>query len=390
MISVAAAWPRRLLYGAGALDQLEAELGQMRAQTRANRAMLVTDAYIAGTDGARKVRQTAGNAGIELLVFDQVEENPCEGTVHSLAREISETDCKLIVALGGGSSIDCAKAANIVATHGGSISEYRGKRSAGITEKVLPLIAIPTTAGTGSEVTPVAMVTDLNKRTKYAVSSRHLIPNVAILDPLLTVSMSPQLTAWTGMDTLSRAIEAHSSPLDSPIADILAIAAVERIAASLPTAVRASGDLQARSEMLLAASLAGIAMAQNELGLVHALSRQISGGFGVPESLANAVLLPVVMEFNKDFARSSYAAIARAMGERVRNLSVPKAAEKGVQAVREMAAAVGIPEKLEGLPVSDDVIYNMSTNAMADPLAMLNPRPVTAHDVQYLLQQVLS
>ena len=389
MLAVAATWPRRIVYGVGALDQLEVELGNIRARTRASRAMVVTDAYIATTDGAAKVRTAARNAGIEINMFDQVEENPCEGTVHALAREISENGSQLIIAMGGSSSIDSAKAANVVTTHGGSIVDFRGKSGAKITDRVLPLIAIPTTAGTGSEVTPVVLVTDLSNRTRYAVWSQHIIPDVAILDPMLTVSMSPQLTAWTGVDALSRAIEAHSSPLDSPIADVLAIGAIERIAASLTIAVRAGGDLRARSEMVLAASMAGMAMAQNELGLVHALARQISGQFGVPESLASAVLLPVVMEFNKTFTQDSYAAIARAMGQSVRNLSAPKAAEKAVQAVREMVAAVGIPEKFEGLQVTDDIIHSMSARAMADPLSMLNPRPVTAHDIQYILQQVL-
>ncbi|MCL5960803.1 MAG: iron-containing alcohol dehydrogenase [Chloroflexi bacterium] len=385
MISVAAAWPRKVFYGEEALGQLGSELRRLGAK----RAVLATDAYIATTDGARLVREVAGSGGIDLFVFDEVEANTTEGNVNALAREIAEKSCQLVIAVGGGDVIDCAKAANLVATHGGSISDYRINRGKAVFDKVLPLIAIPTTAGTGSEVTPTAVVTDLADKTKYVVSSASLVPSIAILDPALTVSMSPQLTAWTGMDALSRAIEAYSSPADSPIANTLALGAVRRIANNLPLAVGNGDNLPARKEMLLAANMAGVAAAQNQLGLVNATSRQISAEFGVAPSLANAILLPLVMEFNEEWALERFARVAEAMGERVKNLTVSRAAQKAIEAVREQQAAAGIPQKFEGLKTTDDTIHRIACNVMGDPLAVLNPRPVTAHDVEHLLQQVL-
>jgi len=345
-----------------------------------SRALLITDPGLVAAGIAEQVQSVLKEAGVAHVLFSAVEENPKDTTCVAAAALCAEHGCNVVIGLGGGSPMDVAKMVAVLATHPGKAPrEFEGVGK--VANNPLPPVMVPTTAGTGAEVTFNAVVTDTERVFKFAVISEKLAPKVAVLDPVLTVGKPPGLTAATGMDALTHAIESYTNTVVNPVADALAVRAIALIGGSLRTAVVQGRNLEARSSMLLGSLLAGLAFNMTRLGLVHAMSHPMSAHFGVPHGVANAVLLAPVMEFNLFGALERTAEIAALLGERTAGLSPLDAGRKGVEAVRRLADDVGIPRWLKDVGVQADRIPVMADDTLKSGNVLVNPRQVRREDV---------
>jgi alcohol dehydrogenase len=281
--------------------------------------------------------------------------------------------------LGGGSSHDCAKGVGIVATNGGKIHDYEGMDKS--TKAMPPFIAVNTTAGTASEMTRFCIITDTSRKVKMAIVDWRVTPNVAINDPLLMAGMPPGLTAATGMDALTHAIEAYVSTIATPVTDACALKAITLIATNLRAAVANGSDMTARDNMAYAEYLAGMAFNNASLGHVHAMAHQLGGFYDLPHGVCNAILLPHVERFNMIAKVSRFVDIAIAMGEPVDGLSDRAAAEVALEAIKTLSADVGIPTGLAQLGVKEEDLRIMAENAQKDACGLTNPRCPKLEDV---------
>jgi alcohol dehydrogenase len=322
-----------------------------------------------------------GSKRISYDVFTRVETNPKDYNVEEGAQKAAFLKPDCLVAIGGGSPIDCAKAIGVVATGGGRVRDYEGKNK--IIGDVLPLIAVPTTAGSGSEVTASAVITDSRRHFKFSIKDYKIAPRVAILDPELTHSMPPGLTAATGMDALTHAIEAYTAIVSKPLADAAALHAVEMIFRHLKTAVSKGQNLDARSGMLVGSLLAAIAFSHSDVAAVHCIAEALGGKYDLPHGVCNAVVLPVIMEYNIDFCTKKYARLARAMGFSYRN--VRSGAQKAVAAVKKMATDIKLPEFRE-LGVKEADFDELALNSAANGSNSVNPRPMEKDDYMQILR----
>jgi alcohol dehydrogenase class IV len=330
--------------------------------------------------------------GLSVSVFSEIGPNPTARMVHDAVTFMKGVQPEVMVGIGGGSAIDAGKAANVVYTHGGDVKEYDIAIGGitRITPRLLPYIAVPTTAGTGSEVTFVSVITDTERQTKFGVLSPLLIPDIAVLDPEVTLTMPPALTAFTGIDALTHCIEAYTCSVEFHPADAMAIHGVRMISRSLVKAVSNGADLKAREEMLVASMMAGTAFTLGGLGVCHAMAHQLSALFDMPHGLANAILLPRVMRFNLSTNPKKFADIADAMGADIRGLSTQEAARKSIEMVERLSRDVGIPRYLDEAGATRDKIPELVERAVADPVHRTNPRPVTAADVEKMFRDSFS
>jgi alcohol dehydrogenase len=316
---------------------------------------------------------------IEPVIFDNTHPNPTDNNVHEGLEIYRKNGCDLIVSLGGGSSHDCGKGIGIVATNGGNIRDYEGVDQSG--KAMPPFIAVNTTAGTASEMTRFCIITDTSRKVKMAIVDWRVTPNVAIDDPLLMAGMPPALTAATGMDALTHAVEAYVSTIATPVTDACALKAIEIISRSLRAAVANGQDMEARNNMSYAQYLAGMAFNNASLGHVHAMAHQLGGFYDLPHGVCNAILLPHVQRFNMIAKMDRFVDIAVAMGEKVKNLSVRAAAEKALEAIQTLSADVAIPGGLDELGVKEEDLKIMAENAQKDACGLTNPRCPKLEDV---------
>ncbi|MEJ2166417.1 MAG: iron-containing alcohol dehydrogenase [Desulfobacterales bacterium] len=316
---------------------------------------------------------------VEPVVFDKTHPNPTDNNVHEGLEVYREKGCDLIISLGGGSSHDCGKGIGIVATNGGSIRDYEGVDQS--RKAMPPFIAVNTTAGTASEMTRFCIITDTSRKVKMAIVDWRVTPNVAIDDPLLMAGMPPALTAATGMDALTHAVEAYVSTIATPVTDACALKAIKIIAGSLRAAVANGQDMEARNNMSYAQYLAGMAFNNASLGHVHAMAHQLGGYYDLPHGVCNAILLPHVQRFNMIAKMDRFVDIAVAMGEKVKNLSVRAAAEKALEAIQTLSVDVGIPSGLDELGVKEEDLKIMAENAQKDACGLTNPRCPKLEDV---------
>lgn len=316
---------------------------------------------------------------IEPVVFDKTHPNPTDNNVHEGLEVFREKGCDLIISLGGGSSHDCGKGIGIVATNGGSIRDYEGVDQS--RKAMPPFIAVNTTAGTASEMTRFCIITDTSRKVKMAIVDWRVTPNVAIDDPLLMAGMPPALTAATGMDALTHAVEAYVSTIATPVTDACALKAIKIIAGSLRAAVANGQDMEARNNMSYAQYLAGMAFNNASLGHVHAMAHQLGGYYDLPHGVCNAILLPHVQRFNMIAKLDRFVDIAVAMGEKVADLSVRAAADKALEAIQTLSADVGIPSGLDELGVKEEDLKIMAENAQKDACGLTNPRCPKLEDV---------
>jgi len=319
------------------------------------------------------------DAGVECVVFDETVPNPTDTNVHDGLKVFQEKKCDLIISLGGGSSHDCGKGIGIVSTNGGNIRDYEGVDKS--SKPMPPFIAINTTAGTASEMTRFCIITNTSNHVKMAIVDWRVTPNVAINDPLLMAGMPPALTAATGMDALTHAVEAYVSIIATPVTDACALQAMQLIAGNLRAAVANGADMLARDNMAYAEYLAGMAFNNASLGHVHAMAHQLGGFYNLPHGVCNAILLPHVERFNLIAKVDRFVDIATAMGENVEGLSPRDAADRALDAIKKLSADVGIPSGLKELGVKEKDLKLMAENAQKDACGFTNPRCPTLDDV---------
>lgn len=327
------------------------------------------------------------DAGVEPVVFDKTIPNPTDKNVHEGLEVFRSNGCDMIISLGGGSSHDCGKGIGIVATNGGNIRDYEGIDKS--TKPMPPFIAINTTAGTASEMTRFCIITDTSRKVKMAIVDWRVTPNLAINDPLLMAGMPRSLTAATGMDALTHAVEAYVSTIATPVTDACALQAITLISRHLRPAVANGADMEARDRMAYAEYLAGMAFNNASLGHVHAMAHQLGGFYDLPHGVCNAILLPHVQRFNMIAKMSRFVDIARAMGEKVDGLSEREAAKRALEAIKALSRDVGIPTGLKDLGVKEEDLPVMAENAQKDACGLTNPRCPKLQDVINIYQWAL-
>jgi alcohol dehydrogenase class IV len=346
--------PGRIYFGPGALGKLQGYVKELGV----SRVLVVTDAGLQRSGLLEQVTRQLEAAGCEFTVFGDVEPDPDVATVDHCTAVLRSGQFGMVIGFGGGSSMDVAKCAAVCGDSGITLAEFR-QRPPG--PRRTWLVQIPTTAGSGSEATDRG-VFNLG-RTKDGFLSPHMVADAAIVDPLLTLSLPPFLTAATGMDTLTHAIEALTAPEANPLADAMALGVCQRVGSFLRRAVYRMEDLTARTEMARAALWGGMAFQNSNLGLVHALVLPVGGLYHVPHGIGCAILLPYVMEFNLSSDLEKFAAVAAALGENISGLSTRAAAEKAVDAVRQLSADIGIPSHLSAVGVGREAIAEMAQEA---------------------------
>ena len=370
--------PTRNVFGEGAVN----EIGALMSSLNVSHAMIVTDKFLAQSGMAASIQEILSGSGIRSVVFDGAEPNPTDKNVEAGVAFFQQNGCDSIISLGGGSSHDCAKGIGLVASNGGTIHDYEGVDKA--SRDVVPLMAINTTAGTASEITRFCIITDTSRKVKMAIVDWRVTPKIAVNDPILMKGMPASLTAATGMDAMTHAIEAYVSTAANVLTDSAALMAVKMIYQYLPKAV-ANGDyMKARDRMAYAQYLAGIAFNNASLGYVHAMAHQLGGYYNLPHGVCNAILLPYVEEFNLIGNLNRFRDLAQAMGEQIDGLSTGDAAAKAIQAIRTISRQVGIPSDLKQLGVKPEDFEVMAENAMKDVenamkdvCCLTNPRKAT-------------
>ena len=343
------------------------------------KALIVTDAGLAKAGVADRVSQLLAQQDIASVLYDGAKPNPTVSNVENGLALLKSSGCDFVISLGGGSPHDCAKGIALCAANGGHISEYEGvDRSA---RPQLPLVAINTTAGTASEMTRFCIITDEARHVKMAIVDRNVTPLLSVNDPSLMAAMPKGLTAATGMDALTHAVEAYVSIIATPITDACAIKAIELVAKYLSAAVANGENLEARDRMAYAEYLAGMAFNNASLGYVHSMAHQLGGFYNLPHGVCNAILLPAVCEFNLIANPQRFADIAVAMGENINGLSDVDAAAVGIAAIRKLSASIGIPTGLKALNVKEEDLKVMAENAKKDACQLTNPRKATLEQV---------
>lgn len=371
------------LMGAGCLNDLGATVNDLGFK----KAFVVTDNFLMSNGVANKVLNVLEGAGIAYEVYSEVVPNPTCKNVHDGLERLKGTDCDFLVSIGGGSPQDTAKAIGILATNGGHIKEYEGVNLS--KNKSLPIVAVNTTAGTSSEVTINYVVTDEERHVKMVMVDKNSLATVTVNDPELMVEKPASLTAATGMDALTHAIETIVTPGAYPISDATALAAVKIIFDYLPRAVENGHDIEAREQMVYAVFLGGIAFSNAGLGNVHAMAHQLGGIYNLPHGVCNAMLLPYVEEENAKYVPERFVSIANVLGYDVEGKSAQECAAFVVDSMKELAKKVGIPATLGELGVNDVDFDLLAENAMKDICAPGNPVEFTKEQIIELYKKIV-
>jgi alcohol dehydrogenase len=371
------------LIGAGTVN----EVGEKIKVLGGKKVLIVTDAMLAKFGMAERVKGIIEEAGLEAFVFDGAEPNPTDLNVAAGLKAWKKYKCDSLVSLGGGSSHDCAKGIGLVASNGGNIKDYEGVDVS--KNEFVPYVALNTTAGTASEMTRFCIITDTSRKVKMAIIDWRVTAKVSINDPELMAGMPPSLTAATGMDALTHAVEAYVSTIANPLTDSAALMAIKLVAEYLPKAVANGTDMVSREKMAYAQFLAGMAFNNASLGYVHAMAHQLGGFYNLPHGVCNAILLPVVSQFNLLAKADRFRDIAVAMGECVDGLSVNDAGQVAIEAIKTLSKAVGIPEGLSKLNVKEEDFEVMAKNAKLDACQLTNPRLATLEQVIELFRKAM-
>ena len=367
---------RKIIFGNGALETLAEHIHELKA----SRPLIVLDRNLSKTDLKGKVLDILGDGCLKATLFDQkVEAEPRLEVADEGVKAAQKGKCDVVVGIGGGSAMDVAKAIAVLAANNGRAKDYLGLNK--VPGPGLPKIMIPTTAGTGSEVTFTAVFVRQNLKKKEGMNSPHLYPELAILDPTLTLSLPPVSTASTGIDALCHAIESYTSINASPMSELLSLEAIYLISSNLRTCVHDGSNLEARGNMLLGSLYAGLGLANAGVGAVHSLSYPLGGKYGVSHGLANTIMLPHVMAFNLPGTLEKFAVIAETMGELIDTLPLREAAFMAVEAVQALIEDCGIYTTLEDLSIPEEALPELAEGAMTvlRPLEN-NPRKLTIED----------
>ena len=348
-----------------------------------NKLLVVTDNGLLKSRVLEGFFESLDQSGLSYEVFSDVEPNPSTVVLENAVECLKASDCDAVIGIGGGSSIDTAKGVVAMATNPGNILDYEGYDK--LENEPLPLFAIPTTSGTGSECTASTVFTNKETLFKTAIISPLLFPKIAILDPELTMKLPPSITAATGMDALTHAIESYVSKQANPISQALAIQAIRMISSNLKNTYFVGSDAEARENMLVASFLAGVAFTQSKLGNVHAISHTFGGVFDIPHGIANATLLPYVVKFNLEACPELFRDIAVALGEDVTGLNSYDAGRKVVSYISELNKAIGIPSNTKDLGVDLEMLPQMVADSMRSGNVLVNPRLTTAEDIENII-----
>ena len=379
-------FPTIIYFGAGAIY----ELPQYLKDVRIKKPLLVTDPGMIKTEAFLKVEGVLKDSETKFGLFSQVNPNPLDSDIQKAVDVYEKEECDGLIGLGGGSALDAAKMVQVIAGHGGKVNDYDistgGNQN--IKGPLPPMIAIPTTSGTGSEVGSCSVITSVELGRKFLVCSPLLIPSIALLDPELTMGMPAALTAGTGMDAFTHCIEALSVKDFHPMCDAIALKGIEFVAKYLEIAVREPNNIEARGYMQLAAMMGAVSF-QKDLGAAHSLSHSLSAVSHVPHGLANAICLVPVMKFNKESCLEEYAKVAACFGINTFDMSHAEAAEKAIEAVSDLNKRIGIPEKLSDVGVKEEDLEELTEKAFLDGCHQSNPRSCTRENLMELYKEVL-
>lgn len=372
-------------FGAGARKELPSVVERLNTK----KALVVTDPGLISCGVAKMVTDVLDAAAIPYEVFSEVKPNPTIANVNAGIKAYKASGADFIIAIGGGSAIDTAKAVGIVINNPEFADIVSLEGCAPTKHKSVPVVALPTTAGTAAETTINYVIIDEAKQKKMVCVDPNDIPVVAVIDAELMMSLPRSLTAATGMDALTHAIEGYITQGAWEMSDMFEIEAVRMIARHLPVAVEHPSDATAREGMALAQYIAGMAFSNVGLGLVHGMAHPMGSLFDIPHGVANALLLPTIMEFNLPYCIDKYPRIAEAMGVDTAGMSKEEAAKAAVEAVKALSVKVGIPQHLSEIGIKESDIPALAEQALADVCTPGNPRPVTIDDIKALYAKVL-
>lgn len=368
--------PTKIHFGVGVVSLL----GDEAQRVGANKALITTDVGIRKAGLLTKAENSLRASAIEYLIYDGVTPNPEAVTVKEATDFARANGCDVVIGIGGGSSMDTAKAVAAMATNPGDIMDYAGIDK--IINDPLPVIAVPTTAGTGSEVTIWAVITDSKKKHKTGIGSFKMMPRVAICDPELTLSLPPRVTAETGMDALTHALESYVCTATQPISGALAERSIYLIGKHLRRAVARGDDILSRAGMLMGSLIAALAFNETRLGIAHSWASPIGAHFPISHGLVNSILLPNVMEYNLIGNPEKYARVAELLGENTDGLNAMDGARKAVKAVRDLSKDVDLPQGLrEVIDISEDDVHKMAEEALRSGNNLVNPRKPNLRDI---------
>jgi alcohol dehydrogenase class IV len=373
--------PQIIRFGAGTLNTLKLEISRLGAK----KALIVTDPGVFQTGLTEPVKEQILKANTAVEIYANAEPEPTLPILNEAAAKLRKEHYDLLLAVGGGSSIDTAKGLSILLAHGGTGQDYVGVDQ--VPGPGVPVIAIPTTAGTGSEVTNIAIFTDPEKEVKLGIVSPYLLARMALVDPFFTYNCPRGITAASGIDALVHAIESFTSKDANDFSDAFALKAMRLIASSLKQAVFNGSDKNARDAMMEGALFGGISFGNAGVAAVHALAYQLGGQFHVSHGVANGILLPYVMECNLPVDYCKFAIVAQSIGVKTDGLSDKEAAEQGVAAVKQLVKDIGIPEHLRDLKVPQEALEGMAAGTMTvTRLLAHNPKALTLEDVRGIWQ----
>ncbi|BBO81697.1 alcohol dehydrogenase [Desulfosarcina ovata subsp. sediminis] len=368
--------PTKVIYKPGAIE----ELGAVLADIHVAKALIVTDPGLTAAGYVEPIEKILDQAQVAYRVFNDVEPNPSVETVEKGVSVYADLDYQVVIALGGGSPMDVAKTVAVRVTNDKAVPDLEGADQ--FENDPLPVIAIPTTAGTGSEVTPFAVITNREKKYKLTIISPRIIPKIAILDPGLIANLPAPIAASTGLDALTHAVESYTSLYGSAYSDAFAEKAIDLIGKYLRRFVANRQNQEAAGSMLIASLFAGLAFAHSRLGNAHAMAHPLGGFFNVPHGVANAILLPHIMDYNRIAVPERFERIAQLLGE-------APVAENAVLAVRRLNQDLGIPASLSDVGVQADAIEAMTADAMKSGNVLANPRQTGTPEIQALFRQAL-
>ena len=361
--------------GAGSLDEAISDIKTLGLK----KALVVTDKVLVEIGLVGDVSEKLATAGITCVIFDDTKPNPTVKNVEDGLKQLQVNDCDCVISLGGGSPHDCAKGIALVASNGGSIKDYEGVDKSA--KPQLTLICINTTAGTASEITRFCIITDEARHIKMAIVDKNTTPAMSVNDPGLMQGMPRFLTAATGMDALTHAVEAYMSTAATPVTDACALEAVELISSWLRTAVYDGENMQARDQMAYGQLLAGMAFNSASLGYVHAMAHQLGGFYDLPHGVCNAILLPHVQGYNSKACPEKLARVAAAMGVDISGLTDREGAERALEEIQSLAWDIGIPEGLEELGVKKEDFSVLADNALNDACGLTNPIQASKEEI---------
>lgn len=377
-------FPVSIIYGPGAIGELPGEFKALGVK----KPLIVTDPMMEKTDAFKSILKVLEAKSIEYRVFSGVQPNPHDVDVENGVGVYQSADCDFIIGVGGGSPMDAAKALAVLVGEGGDIADYDAQSSnkKEIKGPLPKIILIPTTAGTGSEVGKCSVISSTSQGRKIFLCHPLMMPSRAVLDPELTVSLPVHLTASTGMDALTHNIESLTAPVFHPMCDGIAVKGIELVINNLEKAVKDPTDIEARGFMMLAAMMGAVAF-QKDLGTAHSLSHALSAVCNLQHGLANAIVLPFVMNYNKEVSKKEYAIIAREFGINIFGMDELEAAEKAIEEVRALNKRIGIPASLREAGIKEEQLDEISGKAFLDPCHYTNSRSCTQNDLMSLLRE---